>query len=638
MLPIHRFAQAVSVLLLVGSTTALAGAVRFPEASIPVGPNFAAVVSAANAGAEKTASSGPSAAGIMSRTTVSQLYVDVLTGSNANAGTIDAPLATITAALAHAVAGDEILVSKGVYAEQVFVTVPVSLYGQYDQSRGWIREASNITTINGVAIAESGPVVFSAVNGAARLDGFEVHAANATIGNSSYAVRIIDSPGPIQITHNTLVAGSGGVGVAGSAGASDGDGGDGGNGQLGSCDSQVSATGGVHGSSMCGANGGDAGAGGYKNQSGMSGMGGSGGTSGGTGGSSGSFPAHGSVGGSGDTGSSGASGANAAASLNLVGNIFASNYVPVVTPAGSPGGKGQGGGGGGGGGGVASFGSFGSNGTGNGGGGGGAGGCGATGSSSGGGGGGAFGVFVNNSSASVDANYLVINAAGTGGSGGNAAVGGVAGDPGVGGNACTSNVGAGGSGGSGGNGGTGGAGAGGPGGPALGIFASASASLTLGVNRSSLPGSAVGGLGGSGGGVSGNNGIARRAYPTDVSEPGPATLIAHDGSILMPYSGINFISIPITLAPITQENVQVHFQTSNGSAIAGTHYLATSGDLVFEPWQTQQSIRIQIIGQPVSAKSFNVQLSSADNASIGVPNAIVTINYAADVIYRNSFD
>jgi hypothetical protein len=236
----------------------------------------------------------------------------------------------------------------------------------------------------------------------------------------------------------------------------------------------------------------------------------------------------------------------------------------------------------------------------------------------------------------VDANYLVVRQAGTGGLGGNGAAGSSGGSIGAGATVCTGEVGGGGNGGGGGKGGDSGAGAGGPGGPGVAIFGT-SGSVTIGTNRYSLPGTAPAGSGGTGG-SGGLVGVVRHGYPNDFADPGPAMLAIADTSILMGYTGINFAIVPVSLGPITNTYVTVHYQTVDGSAMAGTNYTATSGDLSFDPWATAQTIRVPVLGVVSLPKTFSVQLSAPNGAGFTTSSDTVTINYFGDVIFRNAFD
>ena len=557
------------------------------------------------------------------------IFVDAVTGSDGNPGTMAQPKATIPGALSIATSGKNVYVSKGAYYEAVQMVSGVSLYGQYDQASNWTPDPANTTIIKG----NTNPVSFSNVSGETHFEGFLVDATNAAATQSSYAVRIDSSPGPIFIRYNTLMAGAGGPGLVGTngvAGALVGTGANGINGFGGSCDNAGFAPGGVGGTSTCSGAGGNGGNGNYGQSNGTSGGNGAGGALGGSGGAYGST---GSPGGTGSPGANGTNGANAVASASAIGSVAAGFYMPVTAPSGGSGTNGNSGGGGGGGG---QYGSFVIDGTGNGGGGGGAGGCGATqGGTSGEGGGGSFALFVSASVVTVDANYLVVRQAGTGGLGGNGATGSTGGSMGAGATVCTGEVGGGGNGGGGGKGGNSGVGAGGPGGPGVAIFGTSG--VTIGTNRSSLPGMAPAGSGGIGGG-SGLVGVVRHGYPNDFADPGPATLAIADTSILTAWTGINFAIVPVSLGPITNMYVSVHYQTVDGTAIAGTNYTATSGDLSFAPWATVQTIRVPIFGVVSQPKTFSVQLSSPMNAGFTTSSDTVTIDYFGDIIFRNAFD
>jgi hypothetical protein len=73
--------------------------------------------------------------------------------------------------------------------------------------------------------------------------------------------------------------------------------------------------------------------------------------------------------------------------------------------------------------------------------------------------------------------------------------------------------------------------------------------------------------------------------------------------------------------------VTVNYTTANGSAVSGTDYSATSGQLTFGPGQTEQTISVPITDRMSSApsRSFTVVLSSPSNANIVQSTATVTI-------------
>ena len=72
----------------------------------------------------------------------------------------------------------------------------------------------------------------------------------------------------------------------------------------------------------------------------------------------------------------------------------------------------------------------------------------------------------------------------------------------------------------------------------------------------------------------------------------------------------------------------MNFATENNTAIAGTHYFQTNGTLTFTPGTTSQPVNVQVNGDElneVASLTFNVNLSSATNASIADNRGVGTI-------------
>jgi hypothetical protein len=73
---------------------------------------------------------------------------------------------------------------------------------------------------------------------------------------------------------------------------------------------------------------------------------------------------------------------------------------------------------------------------------------------------------------------------------------------------------------------------------------------------------------------------------------------------------------------LTEESaspVTVDFSTRNGSALAGTDYIATSGTLTFAPGEVTKQITVQVVGDvtPEEVEVFFVDLTNAGGAMIG---------------------
>ena len=454
-------------------------------------------------------------------------------GSDAGAcDTMTAPCLTIAGAIAKAAGAGkrDVYVSQGVYTAAAFaIGDGVNVYGGYDASANWGRDAAHTVTVNGshnvnVGATEPQTVVVYASSLTLPTIVSDLTFANLSAtdttatgqGKSAYTILLRDIPaGILTLRNSTIIAGDGADGADGSNGA----------------DASLVFSSGP----MTGTNGGGGGVGvGCGNERGASGPGGfnagaGGAASGGAGGGGGltdndcSFPpdldaGNGLIGisaatfAAGSFGYRGLGGLGANCSAGFTGNdgrvingaggdgaasngqLIADLWTGFDGEAGDLGEHGTGGGGGGGGGGC----DLGADTYGAGGGGGGAGGMRALGGGGGGrAGGGAFGVYLINASPTLSGLSIVMGHGGDGGSGGQGGRGQSGGEGGAGGVAHTGLVNHGGPGGDGGHGGHGGGGGGGAGGISAGIFTTSAASVPVLTGLSFVTGaSGMGGLGG----------------------------------------------------------------------------------------------------------------------------------------------
>jgi hypothetical protein len=430
--------------------------------------------SAPDAGVDSTAPPAPDAMASCNGLPCSAVYV-APTGDDGAAGTRDAPVQTITAAIAIASAAspaEAVFVQAGSYAESIDMKAGVSIYGGFDAT--WTRADSAVTSITGASPA----VTFHLITVPTSLDHVTIKSADgAGPGASSIGV-LVQSSMKIELDSVTVLPGKGADGADGSDGTGGGGGTAGANGKPGmehssfpGCDEHTVPVGQPGGSSTCGRTGGTGGSPGVGDGGGIAGAGGTGGTSGGGGGASGK------VGGSGGSGASGGAGAVGAGGLQA-GTFASGMYVAANGGNGTSGGNGNGGGGGGGGGGgTTDCDSSGGSGA-----GGGGGGCGGTLGTGGGGGGGSFGVVAIDSTVTLKGATVTAAAGGNGGRGGTGGTGGTGGGGGI---HATGNSdeqddgGNGGDGGSGGSGGAGGSGGGGGGGPSAAVVCTGSATITI---------------------------------------------------------------------------------------------------------------------------------------------------------------
>jgi hypothetical protein len=433
----------------------------------------------------------------------------------------DAPCATITAALAQAVQSgrSRILVSDGVYAENVVMVDGVSVLGGYGAAT-WQRDpGSNLTILQGTTPDSAvsphrKAVVAVGITKATEFSGFTVYGENVYgqrpdgRGGNSYAFHVRDCGPGLVIRDGIVISGRGAPGTTGANGSRGPNGPDGAGGAqctasgvVGAC-AGVTSAGGAAGASECGVSGGRGAdsvcaAGIVQMPSGGQGSGAAAGL-GGAGGWSDTVSAaclvchsDGQVdfGFDGGRGGSGGTGTAGAGCTDANGQISGGEWLSETAGAGTAGVAGSGGGGGGGGAGVDLDVACGyDDRVGSAGGGGGAGGCGGLGGEAGRGGGASIGLFVINTTGVaglvpvVRDLRVVRNHGGPGGQGGSGGTGGVGGSGGGGGSVdCAQNaagnpywfkvcIGKGGTGGDGGIGGAGGGGGGGCGGPSWGIL------------------------------------------------------------------------------------------------------------------------------------------------------------------------
>jgi hypothetical protein len=113
---------------------------------------------------------------------------------------------------------------------------------------------------------------------------------------------------------------------------------------------------------------------------------------------------------------------------------------------------------------------------------------------------------------------------------------------------------------------------------------------------------------------------------TTALEPNPTASIvnvtANEGN-----AGNTPFTFDVTLSAASGSPVTIDYATANGSAIAGTDYVAASGTLTFPVGVTSQPITVNVIGdtQVEPNRTFFVNLSNATGATILTTQATGTI-------------
>ncbi|WP_211219677.1 alpha/beta hydrolase [Nevskia ramosa] len=110
----------------------------------------------------------------------------------------------------------------------------------------------------------------------------------------------------------------------------------------------------------------------------------------------------------------------------------------------------------------------------------------------------------------------------------------------------------------------------------------------------------------------------------DVVQP---TLSINDASLVEGNSGTTNAVLTVSLSSASQTTVTVMYATADGTATAGSDYVATSGTLTFAPGVTTQPVTIGILGDTVfeSDETVLVNLTGASGAAISDGQGVITI-------------
>lgn len=105
------------------------------------------------------------------------------------------------------------------------------------------------------------------------------------------------------------------------------------------------------------------------------------------------------------------------------------------------------------------------------------------------------------------------------------------------------------------------------------------------------------------------------------------TISINDPMVMEGNGGTNSLAFEVRLGALSGLPVSVSYSTANGSATAGTDYLATSGTVLFAPGETVTNILIPVIGdtQIESNEIFLVNLFNPTNATIVMAQGTGTI-------------
>ena len=108
----------------------------------------------------------------------------------------------------------------------------------------------------------------------------------------------------------------------------------------------------------------------------------------------------------------------------------------------------------------------------------------------------------------------------------------------------------------------------------------------------------------------------------------PVAVAISGGGVVEGNAGTTQIAFVVTLAEAASSTVTVGYATANGTATAGSDYVAASGTLSFAPGETSRTILVDVIGDTAyeANETFNVVLSGpSSNAMVTTGSAVGTI-------------
>jgi len=116
-------------------------------------------------------------------------------------------------------------------------------------------------------------------------------------------------------------------------------------------------------------------------------------------------------------------------------------------------------------------------------------------------------------------------------------------------------------------------------------------------------------------------------YGVFGAAPPPPTLSINNVSANEGNGGTTSFTFTVTLSAASASTVTASFATSNGTATAGSDYVANSGVVTFTPGQTTQTITINVNGDTTVEpnETFFVTLSAPTNATLAVAQGTGTI-------------
>jgi hypothetical protein len=112
-----------------------------------------------------------------------------------------------------------------------------------------------------------------------------------------------------------------------------------------------------------------------------------------------------------------------------------------------------------------------------------------------------------------------------------------------------------------------------------------------------------------------------------IGLPAPAQASVVDASAPEGDTGTKVLSFPVTLAAASPYVVTISFATADGTATAGSDYVAANGSLTFNPGETSKTVDVTINADTTveADETFTVTLSGPNHATLTKSSATGTI-------------
>src|SRR5689334_20797617 len=97
------------------------------------------------------------------------------------------------------------------------------------------------------------------------------------------------------------------------------------------------------------------------------------------------------------------------------------------------------------------------------------------------------------------------------------------------------------------------------------------------------------------------------------------TISVSNAQVVEGNSGLTPATFTVSLSAASSQTVTCSFATADGTATAGSDYVATSGTLSFAPGEVQKSVVVNVIGDTIdeTEETFFLDISNVVNATVG---------------------